>query len=360
MMNSTIIGIDTHANKNQIFAINKNSGEATEATLPGEAAYVVDWVKEQGFEEPITCVYESGPTGYILARSLKQANISCSIAAVSKLPKRKDKKKNDREDAKNVARAYLAGQVSEVFIPDEEQQALRSLAALRGEAAKDLTRAKQRVTSFLLLCGVRYTEGKKRWTKMFIKWATSYEFPCAVDTFTLRDKLAEVLRLTLRLEAIENEIARTVALYPHVEEMMTRLKCIHGIGPVTGFAVVSYAIDFHRFKSGSAFAASLGLMPSESSTGDKTSRGKITKQGNSHVRRLLMEAACSYSKPFKVQNAAGLNPAVDPLIRQKAAQCSERLRKRRRHLSKRGKNPNKIKCAIARELCEWIYYLAVM
>jgi transposase len=360
MFHSASIGIDFHANKNEVHAINKNTGEYATATLSGNPDDLIKWIDDQGFEEPLRCVYESGPTGFVLARALIENGIACSVAATSKLPSRKDKKKNDRVDAKYLARMLMSGAITEVWIPSEEEESLRDLSRLRGEVAKDLTRAKQRVTSFLLIKGVKYEKGKKRWTKMFFKWAADYEFVHATDTYVLRDKLAEVLRLQGRLEGVEAEILRIIGEHPKLDEAMRRLMCIHGIGLVTSFSSVAEIGNFRRFKNGSALASYLGLMPSESSTGDKTTHGKVTKQGNSHLRRLLLEAASSYSKPFRALKEDGMDKTVPPLVRTKAVQCSKRLRKRRVHLAKRGKNANKAKCAIARELAEWIYYVAVM
>jgi len=359
MVYSTIVGIDVHTGTNEVFALNRATGEARPATLPGEVDRVVEWVQAQGFEGPVVCVYESGPLGYGLARALHAAGFGCVVVATSKMPGRTGRRKNDRIDARRLARLYMAGELAEVWIPGEEAESLRSLSVLRGEAAKDLARAKQRVGSLLLFVGCRWEKGRKRWTKAFYSWAGGLALPFA-DRFVLDEKLAEVRHLAERLDGIEKELDRQAAARPGLTEAMARLMCVHGIGRVTAFALVCLAGDFRRFASGAAFASYLGLMPSEDSTGDSVRTGRITKAGNRYVRRLLMEAVNCYSRPFRRQRPEDLDPAVPLPVRVKAAACSERLRRRRAALVARKKSGGKIKCALARELAEWVYYIAVM
>jgi transposase len=358
MYYSTTIGIDTHAKKNEVFALDSETGEVSTATLGGDYAEVVSWIAGQGFREPVRAAYESGPTGFGLCRALQAANINCVVAATSKLPRRTDRRKNDRIDAQWLCRETMAGNVSSVRIPSVHEEALRNLSRLRGEAAKDLARAKQRVGSFMLLNNIVFTGTKKRWTVRFRKWAKEAEFADPVDTFVFREKLAEAYRREERLSAIEAKILETIASEPRLSGLMRRFECIHGVGTVTAFSLVCEANDFTRFKNGPSFAAYLGLVPSESSTGERHSRGSITKCGNSHLRRILIEAASAYSRATTLSKA--MDNTLDPLVRAHAQKCSKRLLKRRRALEKRGKQANKAKVAIARELAEWIYHIAVM
>jgi transposase len=358
MLYSTIIGIDTHAKKNEMYAIDRNTGSIETATLSGDHQEVVRWIKGQRFAEPIQASYESGPTGFGLARALIAAGIACTVVATSKLPKRNDRKKNDRVDARWLARETYANNVSAVRIPSVHEESLRNLSRLRGEAAKELAKAKQRVGSFLLLTNTVFTQGKKRWTKKFRTWANSYEFSEETDTFVFRDKLAEVYRLEERLAGIEAKIYQAIEAHPELTELMRRFVCLHNVGKVTAFSLVCEVNDFKRFKNASSFAAYMGLVPSENSTGDKTSRGSITKCGNSHLRRILIEAAQGYSRSAQVTKSA--DETVDPLVRAHAFKGSRRLKKRREALRARNKQANKAKVAVARELAEWIYHIAVM
>ena len=358
MRYSTTIGIDTHKNKNQVCALVNGTGEITTTSLPADLGVLISWIQKQDFPLPIKCCYESGPTGFGLARALNEADILCVIAATSKLPYRVDRQKNDRKDAEWLCRVLASGAIHEVMIPTKEEESLCHLSRLRGEVASDLRKAKQRVSSFLLLTKTSYTLTKKRWTKTFMKWAESYEFDCSADTFVFRSKMANVLRLEERLQEVEDEIVRIIELNPWLKTQMDRFMCIHGIGKVGAFSLVAEVYDFERFRNGAAFASYIGLVPSENSSGDKVSHGKIAKTGNSHLRRILIECASTYSKPIK--DIAPENTDVPEVIRAKAEKCKNRLKKRRAHLMKRGIGANKAKVAVARELAEWIYHIAVM
>lgn len=354
----TSIGIDTHSRKNSVCAIVAETGEMREATLPADPRELVAWIRDGDFPRPLRCCYEAGPTGFGLARALEEAGVECVVAATSKLPYRVDRRKNDRVDAEWLARMLMSGSVRPVRVPSAAEEALCHLSRLRGETAADLRRARQRVASFMLLTGTRYTLTKKRWTFRFRRWAESHEFDQPADTFVFREKLAAAYRLEERLEAVEAEIMRVIGESPGLGARMARLMCIHGIGRVTAFSLVCEVHDFSRFRSGSAFASYLGLVPSESFSGDGGSRGGIAKTGNSHLRRIVIEAASCYSRPFRV--ARREDPDVPETVRAKAEKCSRRLRRRRLHLAARGKSPNKAKVAVARELAEWIYWIAVM
>jgi transposase len=344
--------------KNQICAIDTKTGETVTTKLSEDPDQLISWINEQGFSLPIRCCYESGPTGFGLARALNDVGIRCIVAATSKLPYRVDHQKNDRIDAEWLARMLDSGAVRSVMIPTVEEESLRHLSRLRGEVASDLRKAKQRVASFLLLTKTSYTLTKKRWTKTFNKWAESYEFTCAADTFTFRMKVVAVLRLEERLSEVEDEILRVIALNPELEQKMKRFQALHGIGKVAAFSLVCEVYDFERFKNGAAFASFLGLIPSENSTGDRNSKGRIAKTGNSHLRRILIEAASCYSRPIKDVKSEDLT--VPEPIRAKAEKCKLRLKKKRAALKKRGLIANKVKVAIARELSEWVYHIAVM
>jgi transposase len=354
----TSIGIDTHAASNQVYALVKETGEVEEARLSAYPKEIVSWIKARDFPRPLRCCYEAGPTGFGLARALNDEGIVCIVAATSKLPYRTDRQKNDRLDAEWLARMLDSGAVRPVMIPTVEEESLRHLSRLRGEVAGDLRKARQRVASFLLLTKTSYTLTKKRWTKTFNRWAASYEFKCDSDTFVFRMKVTAALRLEERLGEIEAKIMQIIEASPELAEKMQRFTCLHGIGKVGAFSLVCEVYDFDRFKNGAALASYIGLVPSENSTGNKVARGKIAKQGNSHLRRILIEAASCYSRPIK--DVKSEDRAVPEPVRTKAEKCKFRLKKRSALLKKRGIHANKVKVAIARELTEWCYHIAVM
>ena len=358
MRYSTSIGIDTHSKKNAVCAITTQTGELRETILSEDPAQLISWIRENDFPEPVGCVYESGPTGFSLARSLVEAGIACTVAATSKLSYRVDRQKNDRTDAKWLAQQFMTGSVHAVYVPTLEEESLWHLSRLRGEVAADLRRAKQRVSSFLLLTKTDYKLTKKRWTKTFCKWAAGYEFGQPADTFAFRMKLNAVLRLEERICEVEAEILRIIGSNPELASRMARFTCIHGIGKVAAFSLVCEVYSFERFCNGASFASFIGLVPSENSSGKKVVRGAIAKQGNAHLRRILVEAAGCYSRPFKAVRSE--DASIPEAVRAKAEKCANRLKKRRATLGRRKLSPNKAKVAVARELAEWIYWIAVL
>jgi len=355
----TCVGIDTHSTKNAVCLLDTETGEVRRATLPAGAALVAEWLESQRCPKGSTmCVYEAGPTGFGLARALREAGWPCTVAATSKLPQRIDAMKTDRVDAEWLARCLAAGAVRAVRVPSVEEEALAHLSRLRAQAAREKRAARQRVSSFLLLTGTRYTLTKGLWTKTFGRWAESHEFDAPADTYVFRDLYREAEHQAARVAECEAEIARIVAASPELSGRVARLTCLPRVGRVTAFSLVCEVYDFSRFRCGAAFASWLGLTPSESSTGESRRRGPITRRGNRELRRLLVEAASAYP-------ASGAAPRVDAsgvpeAVAEKARRCCARLSRRRADLKARGVQANKAKVAVARELAEWVYHIMVM
>lgn len=355
----TCVGIDTHSTKNVVCALDTETGELAGATLGARPLELVAWLGALGADRgSAMCVYEAGPTGFGLARALGRAGWRCTVAATSKLPRRTDAMKTDRIDAEWLARCLASGAVRPVRVPTEAEESLAHLSRLRAEAARAKRAARQRVSSFLLLTGERYTLTRSTWTRTFGRWAESHEFANPADTYVFRDLYREAEHQAARVAECEAEIARLVAADPALSERVARLMCLPRVGRVTAFSLACEVYDFSRFRSGAAFASWLGLTPSERSTGASRRRGPITRRGNSELRRLLVEAASAYgasSAPARV-DASGVPEAVA----ERARRCCARLRRRRAHLAARGLAPNKAKVAVARELAEWVYHLMVM
>lgn len=238
------IGIDTHAKSNTVCAIVKEAGEMLAIKLSADPNELISWIERQELPVPLRCCYEAWPTSFGLARALNDADIRCVVVATSKHPYRTDRQKSDRRDAEWLARMLGSGACRPVMIPAREEEALRHLSRLRGEAAGDLRKARQRVASFLLT--------KKRWTKTFRRWAEGYESACATDTFVFRMKMSAVARLEERLLEIGGEIMRVVAACPGLQKRMQGLTCIHGTGKATTFSLV--CCEVYGFSVGSGTA----------------------------------------------------------------------------------------------------------
>ena len=355
----TCVGIDTHSTKNEVCALDTDSGELRRATLGPRPLELVAWLRSQGLDRgSAMCVYEAGPTGFGLARALGRAGWGCTVAATSKLPRRVDAMKTDRIDAEWLARCLAAGSVRAVRVPTAEEESLAHLSRHRAACAREKRAARQRVSSFLLLTGERYTLTKSLWTKTFRRWAESHEFADPADTYVFRDLFREAEHQAARVAECEAEIARIVGADPALSERVARLTCLPRVGRVTAFSLVCEVYDFGRFPSGRAFACWLGLTPSERSTGARRSRGAITKRGNPELRRLLVEASSAYSASSAP--AAVRAEGVGEAVAEKARRCAARLRARRLRLRARGVQANKAKVAVARELAEWVWHIMVM
>lgn len=357
MRHSTSIGIDAHAKTNSVRALVHDTGEVREARLSSDPAELVAWIRAQRLPEPLRCVYEAGPTGFVLARALEEAGILCDVAATSKLPKRSDRVKNDRVDAEWLARMLESGAVRAVRVPSEREESLRHLSHLRGQLASRLREAKQRTSSLLLLTGTRYTLTRKMWTKAFRKWAKGSPMAQAADNFALEALVGEVEHLESALAGVQAELERLVAADAALAAAAARLRCLPGVGPVTSVALVAEVGDLSRFRDGAAFASFLGLCPSERSSGQKVSRGGVAKTGSSHLRRLVVEAACAYEREGRGETGPAGDAAPEP-ARACAARAARRLRRRYLDLRAAGKPACKARCAVARELACWMYHVA--
>jgi len=353
---STVIGIDAHKETNSVYAIDKTTGEVASAKLPSDAGALLGWIGKQGLSGPVGCCYESGPTGFWLAREMDAAGTDCHVAAVSRLAKRRDGRKTDALDAKTLAQLFEAGGTVDVWVPPVETEAHRNLSRLRSRAVKDATRAKQRVTSLLLTKGVRL-EGDN-WSGAWRKALKALRLPQPEDDYVLRELCAEAEHQEARVKAIDAELDRFRAAHGEYAETIRRLDSIYGVAAVTATAFAVEIGDFSRFSDGAGLASYVGLTPSESSTGQHRSTGAITKCGNSFLRTLSIEAASAYCRAKGTERA--IDPSLAPEVRAAVAKVNKRLRKRYADLKRRKKSANKIKVAIAREMVSAMFYIATM
>lgn len=300
MSYATAIGLDVHARSIVGAALSRDTGEIVVKKFGYDPASVAEWIL--GFEEP-KAAYESGVTGFHLARELRALGVDCIVGAVSKMqkPAADKRKKNDRNDAQFIARQLLARNIVEVFIPDEQTEAARNLSRALEDAREDLTRAKHRLTHLLIRWGCIWNEcgpdGKRRgaWTRAHWEWIRSIDLPDACAQEALDYYVSEVRHMEAQKKAIEKRVAQ----HAHEERWRGRVEALRrmkGIEVATAFALVVEAGVFSRFDSARSFSSWLGLTPSEHSSGERVSKGGITKAGNSHLRKLLVEAAWRYAR----------------------------------------------------------------
>ena len=361
----TSIGLDVHARSITAVALDSTTGEVRSQRFGYSPAELASWIL--GFESP-KAVYESGVTGFHLVRTLRALGVDCVVGAVSKMhkPAGDKRRKNGRNDAEFLARQLLAHNVVEVFVPDEETEAARGLSRALEDIREDLTRAKHRLTHLLIRWGhvwdERTPEGKRRgtWTKAHWQWIRRVELPEPAANETLDFYISEVRHMEAQKKAIEKRIAQH-ASRPRWAGRVEALRCMKGIETMTAFAITVEAGVFSRFDTARSFAAWLGLVPSEHSSGERVARGGITKAGNSHLRKLLVEASWHYTRATEERKRALNDPGVPFAISSHAAAGIKRLVKRRRHFTRDlRKRPVVANVATARELACWVWALGRM
>jgi transposase len=303
-------------------------------------------------------VYEAGPCGYGLQRYLARKGFVCRICAPSLMPKKPgDRVKTDRRDAEKLVRALRADDLSFVHVPDERDEAFRDLVRAWCAAKDDLRKAKQRMKSFLLVHGVRYT-GSADWRDAHRRWLSEFTFPEVWSQLAFeehRRSIEDRVSQCQRLEQVLRDAAPHWRFYPVIQS----LQALRGVQFTVAVGLVAEAGDLSRFNNPRQLMAWLGLVPSEYSSGPNVRKGGITKAGNGYARKLLIEAAWSYryipkvSRVIQVRHEGLPKPVID-----RAWDAQLRLCRRYRKLSHQGKHANVVVTAIARELSGFVWDIA--
>ena len=353
MIYSTSIGLDVHARTICASALVHATGEIVRSSFGYDAASVAAWARS--LPQPCRAVYESGPTGFELKRSLDSLGLPTVVGAVTKMLRPSgDRARTDRRDADFLARMLAVGNVVECACPTPAQEADRDLSRLREQVRVDLMRARHQLSKFLLRKGVVY-EGRTTWSRAHSEWLDKVELAEAEERFVYAELRAHVASLEERRKRVDGEIAER-ASSPEMAPVVSALSGIRGISTLTAFSVAAECGDLSRFRSARAFMSFVGLVPSESSSGESVSRGAITKAGNSHVRRLLVEAAWHHERPLRAAPAAAkAAKAPDGRLAQECERCNLRLNRRFLALRARRKHGSAIAAAVARELAGFVW-----
>lgn len=308
--------------------------------------------------EVLAVCYEAGPCGYEIQRQLTQMGHVCEVVAPSLIPKKPgDRVKTDRRDAMQLARLFRAGELTTVWVPDREQEAMRDLTRAREDMKAIELKARQRLGAFLLRYG-RIYDGKCRWTQAHFRWLETVRFDSPLQQFVLQEYIDAVRQAQQRVARLEEEMRRALPqwkLGPVVEALMA----LRGMDLVNAMMTMAELGDITRFDSPRQLMAHLGLVPTEHSSGGKRKQGGITKTGNSHVRRALVEAAWCYRFPARKtahlrRRAEKTSEAVQAI----AWKAQQRLCGRHRHLVNAGKLTVQVNTAVARELAGFIWAIA--
>jgi len=358
------IGLDVHADTIAA-AVAEPSGEVRSlGIIPNRPESIRRLVKRLGPAEHLRVCYEAGPTGYVVYWQLTALGVRCEVVAPTLVPvKAGDRVKTDRRDATKLARSYRAGDLTPVWVPDAAHEALRDLVRAREAAKKDQLRARHRLGKFLLRHGRRPPTGVKAWTQAHLTWVKSaVHFEQPAQEATLLDYLHEVDHVAGRIERLERAIDEAVKTAPpRMRAVIEALQGLRGVALVSAVTIVAEVGELARFARAPQLMGYSGLGASEHSSGERTRRGRITKTGNAHLRRVVIEAAWAYRH----------RPSVGGALRKRQARLSEevkaiawkaqhRLHARSRKLLGRGKCPQQVVTAVGRELLGFIWAIGVI
>jgi transposase len=347
------VGLDVHARSIRFEAV--CADELLEVlTLPYDEEAVERLLRRW---PGVRCCYEAGPTGFWLYRHLRGRGINCVVVAPGLVPQWPgDRVKTDPRDARRLARLLGGGLLEPIHVPSPALEAARDLVRAREDARLDRMRDRHRLSKFCLRHGrLLPTSG---WTMLRRKWLGQQLFEHQAEQTTFDTYLRTVDLVDARIESLEQAI-RAAAEQEPWRDLVARLRCLRGIDTLTAFALIAEIGAFDRFETAEEFMAFVGLVPSEHSSGEHRRQGAITKVGNAHVRRLLVESAWhARRRPTVGYELARRQRGQDPAVIERGWRCQQRLHQRWQRMAGRGKPQQKIVVACARELAGFVWAIA--
>jgi transposase len=355
MQSTTIIAFDQHAATTMAAVLLPGHRTPALHPLTSDLPTLGRFVDGLRRARPVECCYEAGPCGFELQRFLTGRGVTCTVIAPALIPRRPgDRVKTDRRDAGHLAVLYRAGALTTIHIPTEDEEAARDLLRCREDIRADLLRARHRLSKFLLRHGRRFT-ATKAWSKRHDAWLRAQTWPRAALAQTHQAYVRAVDEAVGRLRAIEQDLRGLLDL-ECLRERVTRLRCFRGVDDLTALTIAAELGDARRFPSAPRTMKFVGLVPSEHSSGARQARGAITKTGNAHLRRVLVEAAWHYRH----------HPLVSQALRQRqrgapatavahAWKAQQRLYRRYQRFAARGKPKQHIVTVVARELTGFLW-----
>jgi len=356
------LGLDVHAETIAV-AVAEPDGEVRSlGTIANREESIRKLIKKLGPVEQLRACYEAGPTGYVLYWQLTQLGVECAVVAPTLVPtKAGDRVKTDRRDALKLARSHRSNDLTAVWVPDGDSEALRDLVRTREAAKQDQLRARHRLAKFLLRTGQRPAVGVKAWTGPYMAWVRQVRFQRPAQQATLQDYLHEVDHMAARVKRLEQAITEVVKLAsPQVQEVVKGLQALRGIAEISAVTIVAELGQISRFDTPRQLMGYSGAVPSEDSSGKRKRQGSITKTGNAHLRRIVVEAAWSYRhRPAIGPRLRKRQEGVPEPIKEIAWKAQVRLSKRYARLAAAGKDQRKIITAVGRELLGFIWAIGV-
>jgi len=324
-------------------------------TIPNDNHKLLKRLVKLGPCESISCCYEAGPTGYGIYRLLNSAGIRCEVIAPSLIPKQAGKRvKTDKFDALKAARCLRSGDLTPIWVPGQEAEALRDLVRAREDAKTTERAARHRLDKFFLRHDRRYPGGR-HWTGMHLDWVRVQKFDHDAQARVVREYLHAVELATTTVERLDLDIAELVP-NSSLNPLVKALQALKGVRLLTSAGIAVEVGDLHRFRRASHFMGFVGLGVAEHSTGRDRRQFSITKTGNAHVRRLLVEAAWAYRHPPKLDhNLRKRSEGLSPDILEIAWKAQDRLHRRYRRLRARRKPHQVVIVSLARELAGFVW-----
>ena len=357
------LGLDVHAETIAVAVAEPNGELRSLGTIANREDSIRKFIKKLGSPEQLRACYEAGPTGFVLYWQLTQLGVDCVVVAPTLVPKKPgDRVKTDRRDALKLARSHRSGDLTAVWVPDEDSEALRDLVRQREAAKQDQLRARHRLTKFLLRTGQRPPLGLKAWTERYMRWLEQVRFTQPAQEVTLRDCLNEVEHMSARVKRLEEAILEVVKLAPQsMQEVIRGLQALRGVAHISAVTIAAELGNISsRFQSARKLMGYSGVFPSEDSSGNRIRRGGITKTGNAHLRRIVVESAWCYRHwPRVGARLRKRQQGIPAEITEIAWKAQNRLHKRYMRLSMAGKDPRKVMTAVARELLGFIWAIAI-
>jgi transposase len=355
------IGMDVHKDSIAVAYVAQDHGaEVIYLGVIGTRQCDLDQLirKLQSKAKHLIFVYEAGPCGYWLYRYLCKKGYDCWVVAPSLIPKKPgDRVKTDRRDAVQLARLARSGDLTVVYVPQVEDEAIRDLTRAREDTLRDLKSAKFRLKAFLLRHDIRYT-GRATWGPAHLRWLSEVVCPTPAQQIVFQEYVRAITELTERLQRLDQELHDQVQTW-RLQPVVDALQALRGVQFTAAVTMVAEIGDLTRFDSPRELMKFLGLIPSEYTSADRRRQGSITKAGNTHARRALVEGAWAYRYPAKVSRHLQLRLENQPKrIQDISWKAQVRLCKRYRQLIARGKHANVVTVAIARELAGFLWAIA--
>jgi len=358
---SKYVGLDTHKDTIAVAVSDAFGGKPRYygeiANTPEAITKLVKKLSPDG--EVVSFCYEAGPCGYGIYRQISSLGHDCAVVAPSLIPSRPGNRvKTDRRDSESLSSFLRSGELTPVWVPDQEQEAIRDLTRAREDMKAMERQARQRLNAFLLRHGKTYDSGKSKWTQAHFRWLERVKFAVPLQQIVFEEYVDAIKQAQQRVSGLEDEMLKVMpgwSLAPVVEALMA----LRGVKLITAMTVMAELGDITRFDSPRQLMAYLGLVPSEYSSGKSKRRGGITKTGNGHVRRVLIESAWCYR--FQARKTAHLQRRAEKTSEEVQAiawKAQKRLCGRYQHLLDRGKLKVQVCTAIARELAGFIWAIA--